>query len=251
MRIDIVTLMPDWVESLRHYGVTGRALRDGLVDLRCWTPRDFTDRADGRVDDRSYGGGPGMVMQAAPLRACLDAIADDAGGVAGPTLLMSPQGVPLDQPLAARLAGEPGLRIICGRYEGIDQRFVDARIDLEISVGDFVLSGGELPAMLLVDAIARLQPGALGDSTSAAQDSFSHGLLDHPHYTRPAADEAGDVPAILFSGDHGAIERWRLKQALGQTWLKRPDLLQRLTLSEAQTALLREFISELETGDGA
>lgn len=245
MRLDVVSLFPDQVSAVGEYGVTGRAISQGLASLRVWNPRDFAGNRDGRVDDRSYGGGPGMVMQSKPLVGCLAEIARAAAGVADrPVLLMSPQGRPFDQALARRLAVGSGAVIVCGRYEGIDQRFIDKHVDLEVSAGDFVLSGGELPAMMIIDALVRLLPGALGDDSSAVEDSFTDGLLDHPHYTRPAEDERGEVPSVLLSGDHQAISRWRLKQALGHTWLKRPALLDDLDLSAEAQSLLREFMAE-------
>lgn len=243
MRIDVVTLFPEWVVQMEQFGVVGRGLRAAQFKLACWNPRDAADNSNRRVDDRPYGGGPGMVMQAPPLERTIERIrcarADKA-----PVILLSPQGERFDQAWADRLAAGSGFVLVCGRYEGVDQRFTDRHVDVELSVGDVVLSGGELPAMTIIDAVARLLDGVLGDSRSAHEDSFAHGLLDHPHYTRPmhALDE--DVPAVLLSGDHARIARWRAKQALGATWLSRPDLLAALELSAAQQALLGEFIAE-------
>jgi len=250
MRIDIVTLFPEWVSQLQHFGVVGRGLRESRLELGCWNPREDADNASGRIDDRPYGGGPGMVMQAAPLAATLARVRS-ARADAAPVIMPSPQGERFDQRWADRLAEGPGFVLVCGRYEGIDQRFVDAQVDVELSVGDVVLSGGELPAMMIIDAVARLLSGVLGDSRSAQQDSFVDGLLDHPHYTRPPSLAGAHVPEVLLSGDHARIERWRAKQALGLTWQRRPDLLARLALSAHQQALLDEYIAELEAADGA
>lgn len=245
MRIDVITLFPDFVSVVGGYGVTGRACANQLLDLHCWNPRDEAQNRHNNIDARAYGGGPGMVMQVAPLRRSLQA-ARSARADNAPVIYLSPQGERFDQAWARRLAAGDGAVLVSGRYEGIDERFIQSEVDMELSVGDFVLSGGELPAMLVIDAIARLLPGALGDGESAQQDSFSDGLLDHPHYTRPEQDEAGDVPAILLSGDHAAINRWRLKQALGRTWLRRPELLDGMDLSNEQQELLQEFIGGLQ-----
>lgn len=244
MRIDTLTLFPEWVGQLEHYGVVGRGLRAGQLALETWNPRDYTDDTGRRVDDRPYGGGPGMVMQCEPLERTLEAVKASRGDDGAPVLLMSPQGARFDQAWADRLARGPGCVLICGRYEGIDQRFINAHVDAEVSAGDVVLSGGELPAMLIIDAIARLLDGVLGDARSAVEDSFVDGRLDHPHYTRPVSNRLDAVPEVLLSGDHARIARWREKQALGQTWLRRPDLMARLSLSSAQEALLAEFVAE-------
>lgn len=247
MRIDAITLFPEWLAQLEHYGVVGRGLREGRLSLTSWNPRDYTDSASRRIDDRPYGGGPGMVMQSGPLARTLAEIRSTQTAVqSSPVLLMSPQGERFDQNWAERLAASPGFVLVCGRYEGIDQRFIDRYVDAEISAGDMVLSGGELPAMMIVDAVARLLDGVLGDQRSAAQDSFSAELLDHPHYTRPPHAENGSVPEVLLSGDHARIERWRQKQALGHTWLRRPDLLDAIELSARQQTLLAEFIAEYD-----
>ena len=242
MRIDVVTIFPEMVQAIAGHGVTGRALTRGLVDLRCVDPRDHTRDKHRTVDDRPYGGGPGMVMKVEPLR---DAIrAAQADGPQRPVVYLSPQGRVFDQAEAARLAAGPGMILVAGRYEGVDERFVETEVDLELSIGDFVLSGGELAALCVIDACARLVPGVLGDAESAVADSFVAGLLDHPHYTRPE-DEAGrKVPEELLSGDHAQVARWRLKQALGRTWLRRPDLIARRALSETERQLLEEFLAE-------
>ncbi|WP_295642462.1 tRNA (guanosine(37)-N1)-methyltransferase TrmD [uncultured Methylibium sp.] len=232
MRFDVLTLFPELFAPLRTVGVTRRAFDAGLVDLRLWPVRDFADDAYRRVDDRPYGGGPGMVMLAEPLERALAAVRTsqiDAGATRTPVLLFSPAGRPMSQARIAELAGGPGAVLVCGRYEGIDQRFVDRHVDDELSLGDFVLSGGELPALALLDAVARLQPGVLNDQASHQQDSFSDGLLDCPHYSRPERLEGGDatrdVPAVLLSGHHGDIARWRRERQLELTARRRPDLI--------------------------
>lgn len=249
MRIDILTLFPEFVAQVGAYGVTGRAVAGGLLDLHVWNPRDDADNRHGSIDDRPYGGGPGMVMQAEPLRRTLARARAARGGDGAPVIALTPQGERFDREWARRLAAGSGAVLVCGRYEGIDERFLAEDADFELSLGDFVVSGGELPAMLVVDAVARLLPGALGDADSAAEDSFERGLLDHPHYTRPPEFAGRGVPEVLMSGDHAAIARWREKQALGRTWLRRPDLLENLALSQRQRELLREFIRELDGTD--
>ncbi len=247
MRIDVVSLFPEMFSALAEHGVSGRAVASGLLQLAFWNPRDYTENKHRRVDDRPYGGGPGMLMQIQPLR---DAIQAARAARPGPSrvVYLSPQGRVLDQPgVEALAAGGERLILVAGRYEGIDERLIEAEVDEEWSIGDYVLSGGELPAMVLIDAVTRLIPGALGHEQSAQQDSFSDGLLDCPHYTRPEVDEAGRaVPEVLLSGDHQAIARWRLKQSLGRTWLRRPELLERRQLNEEQQELLQEFILEHE-----
>lgn len=247
MRFDVITLFPELVAQVGAHGVTGRAVDRGLLALHCWNPRDAAGNRDGRVDDRAYGGGPGMVMQTRPLARTLARVQERRGDQKGaPVIAMTPQGAAFDQHWAQALAERGGAILIAGRYEGMDERFLTTAVDAELSLGDFVLSGGELPAMAVIDAAARLVPGVLGDAESALQESFVEGLLDHPHYTRPARDDYADVPDILLSGDHAKIARWRLKQALGRTWLRRPDLLAQLALDPAQIALLNEFIEQLD-----
>lgn len=242
MRFDIVTVFPQWVASVGDWGVTGRARDRGLLSLHCWDPREFTDDRHRTVDDRPYGGGPGMVMKVEPLQRAVQA-ARQADPEPARVLLMSPQGRRLDQAAVRELAGRQRLIILAGRYEGIDERLVALEVDEEWSIGDYVLSGGELAAMILMDACARLLPGALGDEESAAQDSFSDGLLDCPHYTRPERVGGLAVPPVLLSGDHARINRWRRMQALGRTWERRPELLEAMALSEADRRLLDEYRS--------
>lgn len=244
MRIDVVTLFPDLFEIATRFGVTGKAVQRGVVELGLWNPRDFTTDRHRTVDDRPYGGGPGMVMMVQPLR---DAIrAARAAAQRSKVIYLSPQGRRLDQAGVRELTARSGLILVAGRYEGIDQRVIDNEIDEEWSIGDYVLSGGELAAMVVIDAVTRLLPGVLGHDQSAEQDSFTAGLLDHPHYTRPEVIDDMRVPEVLLGGDHAVIARWRLKQALGRTWLQRPDLLEQMELSEQQRQLLEEFKSERE-----
>lgn len=243
MRIDVVTIFPELVEAVGQVGVTGRAVERGLLKLATWDPRDYTQDRHRTVDDRPYGGGPGMVMKVEPLRAAIRD-ARGSGDRRGRVIYLSPQGRTLDQDAVRELAEAEHLVLIAGRYEGIDERIVEAEIDEEWSIGDYVLSGGELPAMVLIDAVARLLPGALGDAESAQQDSFMAGLLDHPHYTRPEEIDGRRVPAVLLGGNHAEIERWRRKQALGRTWLRRPELLESLDLSDRDRQLLDEYIHE-------
>lgn len=229
--------------------MVGRGIRERHFALETWNPRDYTTDRNGRVDDRPFGGGPGMVMQVQPLTRTLAKVreARQSENATSPVIMLSPRGEIFDQRWASKLAShDNGFVLLCGRYEGVDQRFVDHHVDLQLSVGDFVLSGGELPAMMIIDAVARLLPGVLGDACSAQADSFSNGLLDYPHYTRPADDE---VPDVLLSGDHAAIARWREQQALGWTWLYRPELLRDLTLSDEQTQLLQAFITAQRRSD--
>jgi len=247
-RFDVVTLFPDMFGALTGNGISRRALARELYSLTCWNPRDYTTDVHRTVDDRPYGGGPGMVMLAPPLEEAIAAAkaAQVAElGSAGPVIYLSPQGRRLDHEKVMTLAHAPSLTLLCGRYEGVDQRLIDRCVDEEISLGDFVLSGGELPAMVLLDAIIRQLPGALNDADSAVEDSFVDGLLDCPHFTRPEIDAHGvEVPAVLLSGDHKNIRRWRLKQALGQTWLRRPELLAARPLSREEVKLLEEFKQE-------
>jgi tRNA (guanine37-N1)-methyltransferase len=247
MRIDVVTLFPAMIEGQARYGIQGRAVENGLLQVVTWNPRDFSQDRHRAVDDRPYGGGPGMVMQVQPLRAALHAARSD--GEPAPVIYLSPQGARLDQTRARELADQPRLILLAGRYEGIDERVIDLEVDEELSIGDYVLSGGELPALVVMDAVTRLLPGALGDADSAQEDSFMDGLLDYPHYTRPEEIDGRQVPAVLVGGHHAEIRRWRHKQALGRTWLRRPDLLDTQQLDAAQQALLDEFISEYKAGN--
>ncbi len=245
MRFDVVTLFPQMFEAVSQYGITRRAVEQGIVELATWNPREYTHDRHRTVDDRPYGGGPGMLMKVQPLRDALhDARA--AGEGKAHVVYLSPQGRPLTQQGAKELAAHQHLVLIAGRYEGVDERFIEAEVDEEWSIGDYVLSGGELGAMVIIDTVTRLLPGALGHEDSAEQDSFSEGLLDCPHYTRPEVFEGERVPAVLLSGDHQAIARWREKQSLGRTWLRRPELLAAMELSESQQDLLQEFIHEHE-----
>lgn len=243
MRIGVVTLFPHMFSALSDYGVTGRALERGLVALSLWNPRDYAHNRQRSVDDRPYGGGPGMVMQMQPLGDAISA-ARAAVGPGARVIYLSPQGRRLDQAGVEELAALPGMVLVAGRYEGIDERVIATYIDEEWSIGDYVLSGGELAAMVVIDALTRRLPGALGHQGSAQQDSFAAGLLDHPHYTRPEQAAGLEVPEVLLSGDHQAIARWREKQALGRTWLRRPDLIEKLNLDHGQRQLLEEFIRE-------
>jgi len=246
MRVDVVTLFPEIVTSLAGLGVTGRAISDGIIGLHCWNPRDFAEDRHHTVDDRPYGGGPGMVMTVEPLRSAIRA-ARTAAGEDTRVCLLSPQGRPLDQPGANALARSGKLVLVCGRYEGVDERLIELEVDEEWSIGDYVLSGGELAAAVMIDVMARQLPGVLGHELSAEQDSFMDGLLDCPHYSRPEEVEGLRVPDVLLSGDHEAIRRWRRKQALGRTWLRRPDLLEALELDDEAQQLLQAFIHENET----
>lgn len=249
-RFDIITVFPEMVIQVARYGVVGRAVERGLVELVAWNPRDYAEDRHGTVDERPYGGGPGMVMKVGPLRAAISS-ARAADGRSARVVYLSPQGQQLDQDGVARLVQHQRLILLCGRYEGVDERLVEAEVDEEVSIGDYVLSGGELPAMVALDAAARLLPGVLGHEDSAAEDSFVKGLLDHPHYTRPDEFEGMTVPEVLRSGNHGAVEEWRLKQALGRTWLRRPDLLYGQDLEPRQRSLLDEFIAEYRNTERA
>jgi len=240
-RFDVVTLFPEMFRALTESGITSRALQKKLWQLATWNPRDFTTNNYRTVDDRPFGGGPGMVMLAEPLEKALDA-AKAAGG--GRVVYLSPQGEPLRHKRVMEFSKEKSLTLLCGRYEGVDERLLETRVDEEVSIGDFVLSGGEVAAMALIDAVVRQLPGALGDENSAAQESFADGLLDCPHYTRPEEYAGRKVPEVLLSGHHENIRRWRLKQALGRTWLRRPELLQARALSVEEKKLLEEFQRE-------
>ena len=247
MRFDIVTLFPDMFQALTDHGVTGRAVKQEKVSIQCWNPRDFTHDNYQTVDDRPYGGGPGMLMKIQPLKDAIHA-AKAAAGEGAKVIYMSPQGRKLDQRGAEQLAQQQKLILVAGRYEGIDERLIETEIDEEWSLGDFVLSGGEMAAMTMMDAVIRLVPGVLGHELSAQQDSFSDGLLDCPHYTRPEHYEGQAVPDVLLSGNHEKIRQWRLKQSLGRTWQRRPDLLDALELTNEQQRLLTEYLAELEDG---
>ena len=249
IRFDVVTLFPEMFAAVTKSGIPGRALQAGLWQLATWNPRDFTQDNYRTVDDRPYGGGPGMVMLAEPIERTLDAV-KTAGG--GRTIYLSPQGKRLDHRKVMDFANEEAVTLLCGRYEGIDERLLARRVDEEVSVGDFVLSGGELAAMALIDAVVRQLPGALGDEASAKEESFADGLLDCPQYTRPeewvAGGSAIKVPEVLLSGHHENIRRWRLKQALGRTWLRRPELISARRMNAEETKLLDEFRQEHESG---
>lgn len=242
LRVGVVTLFPEMIADFLRYGVTGRAIERGLLTVTTWNPRDYAEDRHGTVDDRPYGGGPGMVMKVAPLRGAIQSARAALGELE--TIHLSPQGKRFDQAEARELSGRSGLILVAGRYEGVDERLLGREIDSELSIGDYVLSGGEPAAMVVIDALARLLPGALGDAESARRDSFSDGLLDWPQYTRPEVLEGRRVPEVLLSGDHEAVRRWRQKQALGRTWLRRPELLDRRGLSGEQRILLAEFIRE-------
>lgn len=243
MRFDVVTLFPEMFEAVTRHGITRRALEEGGFDLRAWNPRDFVTDPHRTVDDRPYGGGPGMVMLPGPLEKCIDAAVarQVAAGVQEPqVVLLSPQGERFTDAVAREMARLPGLVLVAGRYEGVDERLIRRKVDREISIGDYVTSGGELPAMVMMDAVVRLLPGSLNDAGSASQDSFSDGLLDWPHYTRPEEWQGQRVPEMLLSGNHAAIARWRRKQALLRTWARRPDLLEGRALSKEDAKLLEE-----------
>ena len=242
MRFDVVTLFPEMVESVADVGVLGRAVKNGQIQLNSWNPRDYTKDKHRTVDDRPYGGGPGMLMKVQPLKLAIESAKKET--VNSRVIYMSPQGKKITQQDVVKLAELPGLIIIAGRYEGIDERIIETHVDEEWSIGDYVLSGGELPALVLIDAIARMIPGVLGDENSAQQDSFMQGLLDCPHYTRPEEIDGRKVPQVLLSGNHRDIDRWRLQQSLGRSWLRRPDLLDALNLTDEQKQLLESFQQE-------
>jgi len=247
VKFGIITLFPEMFEAISGHGVSSRAIAKGLVELSFWNPRDFTHDRYRRVDDRAYGGGPGMVMKPEPLSAAIGAARkamDEATGSDSPVVYLSPQGRTLTQAGLQELAELPGMILLAGRYEGIDERIIDRHVDQEWSIGDYVLSGGELAAMVMIDGITRLLPGALGHPQSAEQDSFTDGLLDCPHYTRPEALDEQTVPEVLRQGDHDKIRRWRLKQALGRTLERRPELIRARTLDDEQRQLLQEYLQE-------
>jgi tRNA (guanine37-N1)-methyltransferase len=245
MRIAVVTLFPDMIREALTHGVVGRAIEQGVLRVDCFDPRTHATDVHRTVDDRPFGGGPGMVLKVEPLRDALRAAM--AWMPAGSRrVYMAADGQRFDQALAREASGWPGIVLLAGRYEGVDQRLIDSEIDAEWSIGDYVLSGGELPALIVIDALARLLPGTLGSAESAEQESFSDGLLDWPHYTRPALLDGMAVPAVLVGGDHAAVRRWRLREALGRTWQRRPDLLERRGLSDEERALLEEYCKEVK-----
>ena len=246
MQLGIVSLFPEMFTAVTEHGISGRAVRSGLMNLELFNPRDFTTDRHRTVDDKPFGGGPGMLMKTEPLMASIAAARQAVSqkqttGESVKVIYLSPQGKTLKQDSIIDLAKREGMVLLCGRYQGIDNRVLVSEIDEEWSLGDFVISGGELAAMTLIDAMTRFQPGALGDEGSALEDSFSNGLLHSPEYTRPQSIDGSDVPKVLLSGDHEAIRKWRLKQSLGATWLKRPDLLQAMSLELEQEELLEQF----------
>ncbi len=243
MQIAVVTLFPELVGQVTRYGVVGRAMQKERLALILENPRDYADDAHRTVDDRPYGGGPGMVLKYEPAARAITA-AKRQVPAGSPVVYLTPQGRAFDQATARRLAALPGFVLLAGRYEGIDERLIESLVDEELSVGDFVLSGGEIAAMAVIDTVSRLVPGVLGDTESAVQESFEQGLLDHPHYTRPESVAGRRVPTVLLSGDHERIARWRHKQALGRSYLRRPDLLGKLELSREQRELLDEYLKE-------
>lgn len=250
LQFDAITLFPQMFDAFTASGVIGRAREKGIYQVVAWNPRDFAHNAYRTVDDRPYGGGPGMVMMPEPLGKALAAASQrqKSTGVKQPRVIhLSPQGRLLNHDRVMELAAEQGMVLLAGRYEGVDERVIAREVDDEISIGDYVVSGGELAAMVVIDCIVRQLPGVLGDAESASQDSFVNGLLDCPHYTRPEVYEGEPVPQVLLSGNHAEIRRWRLKQALGRTWQRRPDLLLRRALSEDERGLLEEFKQELSS----
>ncbi len=244
MRIDVITLFPELVEQVIEYGVVGRAAEQDLLELHCWNPRDYTRDRHRTVDDRPYGGGPGMLMKVQPLQDAIAAVRQHSAEAR--LVYLSPQGQLLNQQKLERQVALGSVIFLCGRYEGIDERLIQREVDEEWSLGDYVISGGELAAMVCIDAMTRLIPGALGHEASARQDSFSDGLLDCPHYTRPQEYLGDRVPGVLMNGNHREIETWREQQALGRTWQRRPDLLESIELDARQRALLDEYIAEFE-----
>jgi tRNA (guanine37-N1)-methyltransferase len=245
MRFDVVTLFPEMITAAASYGVTGRAIERKIVSLAVWNPRDYTHDKHRTVDDRPYGGGPGMVMKYQPLHDAVNG-AKQAGSDTAKVVYLSPQGKPITQALLSEACDISQLILVAGRYEGVDERFVELDCDDEWSIGDYVISGGELGALIVIDAITRLLPGVLGHEESARQDSHMNGLLDYPHFTRPEQLSECSVPDVLLSGNHADIDRWRMKQALGRTWQRRPDLLKNKNLSAEQNYLLQQFKSEVE-----
>ena len=254
MQLGIVTLFPEMFAAVTEHGISGRAVRSGLMNLELFNPRDYTTDKHRTVDDKPFGGGPGMLMKTEPLMASIAAARQAVRqkqtiGEKAKVIYLSPQGQTLKQGSIIDLAKRESMVLLCGRYQGIDNRVLENEIDEEWSLGDFVISGGELAAMTLIDAMTRFQPGALGDEGSALEDSFSNGLLHSPEYTRPQSIDGSDVPKVLLSGDHEAIRKWRLKQSLGATWLKRPDLLQAMSLEREQEELLEQFKQEYVRGE--
>lgn len=243
MWFGVVSLFPEMFGAITEHGVTRRAVQNGLIEVNCWNPRDFTHDKHSTVDDRPYGGGPGMLMMVQPLRDAIHA-AKAAAGEEAKVIYLSPQGRKLDQQGVEELAQNDKLILVAGRYEGIDERLIEAEVDEEWSVGDYVLSGGELPAMILMDAVSRFVPGVLGKQASAEQDSFTDGLLDCPHYTRPEVLDGISVPSVLLSGNHEHIRRWRLQQSLIRTYERRPDLIEGLALTDEQEKLLAAYLEE-------
>ncbi|GGZ18859.1 MULTISPECIES: tRNA (guanosine(37)-N1)-methyltransferase TrmD [Shewanella] len=246
MWLGVITLFPEMFRAVTDFGVTGRAVKNGLLEVQTWNPRDFTHDRHNTVDDRPYGGGPGMLMMVQPLRDAIHA-AKAAAGEGAKVIYLSPQGRKLTQQGVSELALSSKLILVCGRYEGIDERIIQTEVDEEWSIGDYVLSGGELPAMTLIDSVSRLVPGVLGKQASAEQDSFSDGLLDCPHYTRPECLDGLDVPAVLLSGNHEQIRRWRLQQSLIRTLQRRPELFENLALTDEQTTLLAQFVDAMDS----
>ena len=246
MWIGVVSLFPEMFKAVTDYGISRRAVEKGLLALEVWNPREFTEDKHRTVDDKPYGGGPGMLMKVQPLKDAINAAKSKAQAQC-PVIYLSPQGKPLEQADLASLALLPEVILVAGRYEGIDERLIESVIDMEVSIGDFVASGGELPAMLLIDGVTRLLPGAVGDADSVEQDSFSNGLLDYPQYTRPETEDGLTVPEVLMSGDHSQIARWRKMQSLGRTYKKRPDLITARTLTEEEKQLLDEYLAKRET----
>jgi tRNA (guanine37-N1)-methyltransferase len=249
VRIEVVTLFPALIEQALRHGVLGRALERGLLGVGTEDPRAHTQDAHRTVDDRPYGGGPGMVLKPEPMCAAI-AAARRRLPAGSACIALSPQGQLLTQARVRQLAGLPGMVLVAGRYEGIDERLLELEVDQEVSIGDYVVSGGELPALVLIDALARLQPGALGDERSSVEESFGEGLLDWPHYTRPEVYQGRQVPGVLSSGDHAAIRRWRARQSVGRTWLRRPDLIGRAPLDGERRALLEEFLQQQRDSAG-
>lgn len=243
LKIGVISLFPEMFSAVTNYGVTGRAIKESLLEVSVWNPRDFTHDRHRTVDDRPYGGGPGMLMMVQPLVDAIEAAKGELGQDT-PVIYLSPQGQKLDHKGVRSLSGNDRMILIAGRYEGIDERVIEKYVDAQWSIGDYVLSGGELPAMVLIDAVSRLVPGVLGHQDSAEEDSFANGLLDCPHYTRPEVYNEQQVPSVLLSGNHEKIRRWRLQQSIGRTWLQRPELIKDLALTDEQEALLSEFIEQ-------